>query len=1107
MKLARFLLALVLVALATPAHAQNYAPQAAIADYATFHSGNWSSPQTQVIQLLGHNAAGDGGDGVYKSMGTTICTTDGGATIKDGKGNCYSLVDFRGDLRQYGATLGSTYNCSPTTGVGIGSCTDALALINAMWTEALARGKTNTTTGGVQIHTSASITAPTNMSLDCGAVFTGKNNDTGLYNDVPGSIYVAHGASLLHATGSGYHNCAVVSADYESSAPWHTIPDIGAYWGQGGTAQTDGDTGVICNVSACSDSFLQIIGFDTCWQNSHSGDTTADNITGDCNVGVAAYHNLGARKYSKFNIFPFTTHQLDGITDGSGGSSYNDSNTEWWTINNIVDDGTGQCKLQFTDHSTADIHTGDLLSVNNISSRESCWGLWTVTVSSGAVILNGSSYAGPTTTGSFTAGRNSIFNIASMANVFVGQTITGVSGIVDGSVIVARDKIANWVAISCDAAGNVCVTGSGSGVSITFANDTSSTFKSVTCDGNKGTCAWLSYQSRLVAGTSQGGLQAGGIATGYMVGGSSSSDKDAGFTGSDLRSYGHEIQFHFENASDSNVVLFSGDTDGNTDNPDQIGTLVDGDSTTVTMAGKGTGKVGIGILVNSTNSDQRALHVSQSGNDATSAQFTAFEIDDGSAEFSGDHGTSGSVVVSHLAGPTFFNANIYPHTDLYYENDAAQGMVQGGGNAFSSGYVPTQNNNTASAKAGTTGTVVVDTFTITGASLDTTGIQPGMQVIGPKSAIQNGTEVDTVTAMPCIPSCSVTMTNIAKASTTATFKFTGIYSPGAPIAGAVSRSIQQDGLNAYNETDAFAGAPGASGVRSEGTMASPTAVQTGAVLNHTGGRGYGATGYPANDNAAVEQQACENFTDSAQCAANVFKATEKGKTTTAEVGRVESGGIGIKTGTGVIAPLEILPSATTFTTSTINALGASSTGDITINVGATVLPSPGTAYCDSELFTYTVTSSTHLNVTSRARFGTTGATHANGITCAFVEILVGSGTSAAPALVVLSNGTSFGSGTVRGAVSPTATTSTAITTAYEYWPCDATSGTVVMTLPSAAAPNLIFAIPKMDATANACRIATTGGDTIVGYAAPMDVTLQGDDPHLKSDGVSKWILE
>ena len=84
----------------------------------------------------------------------------------------------------------------------------------------------------------------------------------------------------------------------------------------------------------------------------------------------------------------------------------------------------------------------------------------------------------------------------------------------------------------------------------------------------------------------------------------------------------------------------------------------------------------------------------------------------------------------------------------------------------------------------------------------------------------------------------------------------------------------------------------------------------------------------------------------------------------------------------------------------------------------------------------------------------------------------------------------------------TVTADTAVTSSDSVINVDATGGMVIVTLLSALSPYPVT-IKKIDASANAVRIAAQGGDTINGAAA-FDFTTQGETHVCTNDGVNAW---
>ncbi len=116
-----------------------------------------------------------------------------------------------------------------------------------------------------------------------------------------------------------------------------------------------------------------------------------------------------------------------------------------------------------------------------------------------------------------------------------------------------------------------------------------------------------------------------------------------------------------------------------------------------------------------------------------------------------------------------------------------------------------------------------------------------------------------------------------------------------------------------------------------------------------------------------------------------------------------AGHVGIGT-TSPGAPLDVQAGITAAVTSSdINSLGAAGTGNITVTSTAG-FPASGTLAVNSEAMRYSVVDATTLSITARALYGTTGAAHANSSAVRFVSQLVSRGTSNAPQLSVLSDG-------------------------------------------------------------------------------------------------------
>ena len=90
----------------------------------------------------------------------------------------------------------------------------------------------------------------------------------------------------------------------------------------------------------------------------------------------------------------------------------------------------------------------------------------------------------------------------------------------------------------------------------------------------------------------------------------------------------------------------------------------------------------------------------------------------------------------------------------------------------------------------------------------------------------------------------------------------------------------------------------------------------------------------------------------------------------------------------------------------------------------------------------------------------------------------------------------------------TITTNTTLTTSNQTVLCDATSGAVTITLPSAASAyssgnGSVFDVKKIDSTVNACNVVVSGGALIDG-SATSSITLQYAARSYQSNGTQYW---
>ena len=131
-----------------------------------------------------------------------------------------------------------------------------------------------------------------------------------------------------------------------------------------------------------------------------------------------------------------------------------------------------------------------------------------------------------------------------------------------------------------------------------------------------------------------------------------------------------------------------------------------------------------------------------------------------------------------------------------------------------------------------------------------------------------------------------------------------------------------------------------------------------------------------------------------------------GATDTLQISRGNVG-IAAQLSSGTVRPNAILDvfgnTLVSTTTSNINAKGTSGTGTITVGT-TTGIPEYGTILIDDEAMTYWSYDGTTVSIVARAQWGTTGATHTNGATVTFAEVVASKGNTTTPHFVVTSNG-------------------------------------------------------------------------------------------------------
>lgn len=910
------------------------------------------------------NCAPDGGEGLFVQFtsGCSALAADGGSVLHvlaGGSHFCFRRQNLNGDLRQYGVTVGSPFDCSPTpanggTGSGLAGCkaiTSTLATppnpIGKMINAINANGLHTMTTSGVQVKLDTTVTIPSGVDFDLGGASPfGNRNDTSgnpisLLN-IPGTVFVPHGSTVQMSEHSAVHNGILLPA-------WYTAPGgIDDLYDIVHTMTNDGDTGLTCggpnpvHGSGCVIHDMEVDGFDTGIELRNAPYTFVYNNVADDNV---CYFVASVGGSVKFGPSECSTR----ITDFR-------YNHDWFTITGVADDGTGLCKVTVSAVSGlfSDLRANDRVWIHGMQNNSTPTGpatlngrflIKSVDVPSSSLVLSGSGCVGAglalpgSRTASWTAGATKLTNVSDLTDVQPKTLVTG-TGIAGGTRVLAVWRAKNIVILDTP------TTAPGSAAAITFAGDALAPGGNA-CTRSSGTCLFLDAAARVDAGHSAGGDAAGNRATGYMLGGVNSGDRVAGFQASQTEVFARDVGIHVDNSNEIHFFAPNGDSDGDEADPYTTFFIIDGDSNNSSMVSGTTAKDGNGIVVDF-DDPTGCLTWADGGAGTNAPTSPQFEVDKGCFIAHGLRPGGGVGFVSNDASYVGTTGSQIYDTSIYYEGDDAQGVTS------------------------TLGSV--------------TG--PG----------QNNLINDNVQAGPMGPANAL------------------IPAPLPPI-GTDLQIVQLDGQQGRVLQDVIANGASYLGRRADGTTDARTKLQDLDRIATFGGQGYVPSGYTETAGGfAVD--ACQNWSNTATCTADVVIATEKGTTTAAETARFESGGLGVGTGEGVAAPLEILKNATSTTSSTIASLGSGGTGAITVAAAAN-FPSPGILVVDGEAMAYQKTGSTALNVTARGLLGTTAATHANGATVSFFGIVDGSTTAAAPAFAATSTGDMWWNGhLLSGGVAP-----------------------------------------------------------------------------------------
>jgi hypothetical protein len=614
----------------------------------------------------------DGGEGLFVA-GAGRCGAsddDGGSKIADqyddgshdGKGTCWYRQNINGDLRQFGATKGSSYDCS---GAGIDTCTAADGtpniLLNAQ-TAAKNAGVRRVTTSGIQIRLASSITFTVdgNMVLDGGVGSPDVSNHT---ISVPGTIWTSDTATVGITLSSDAVAQNVAFMPYwigkylYDSGPDITYPNQLAIISH---MVNTGQTGVTCVNPNCEVRNAVVAGYDTAIEASGSGTLLAD-IVADGDACIYFHDSGSGTHWRNINCGPKST--ADGVSE------------EYFSVIGVADDGSSNHRCVLTLDPTApnfsDISTGYYVWVSglNANTGANADGRWlpssvdsvhgTVTLgdslcSNASGTLNGPSFSSASyTAGTYVIRLPSALSTAT-ANIKEGQTVSSsVMGDIPNNTVVksvARSMSCYGTSTTCVMVGiSKAINGSSSTATVQFSStSTSSSFTPCVINvavGSTGSCLIVTAQERVDVGKSAGGLAASGYstsigpgcATAFLVGGFSSSSTgpalpcQAGMSASEKASgfdilspfcYAYAVCYHFANAYNVRLISPGMDATRNLGSDNTAFGIVDGGFKGIAILGGVSGKSGAGLIINPSGADKGCVNID-------SNDLSGFEVDQG----------------------------------------------------------------------------------------------------------------------------------------------------------------------------------------------------------------------------------------------------------------------------------------------------------------------------------------------------------------------------------------------------------------------------------------------------------------------------------------------
>lgn len=644
----------------------------------------------------GAQCPADGGEGLFvQKNDISACgagSEDGGSILVEARGTiiapenyCFKRQNVNGDIRQFGVTKGSDYDCAPVAsgGKSVGACTAITATgtghpdspWDALVTAASKAGVPRLTFAGLQILADADLTIPVGTELDLGGASPFATAE-GLL-DIPGSVFLTPGHSVKMQDQSAIHNGLILPNWYDGVKD--SIEDLYAYRQ---TMIDNGDTGLICDTaSGCIVRDMAVDGFDTAVQVRHAPYSVLDNVSADGNVCYWASATGGNVRWNTLSCNSATTRSSAEL--------------QFFKIDAIAEETTvgahsGTCKVTLHDDPTTHIQEGFVIwgrgattatGGTNINNRYHVH----LTGTAGVIDLDGSSCHGANLdeessgmTANWTAGDRKL-HVLSVAHVQAGDTIAGTGTALDGLHVAGVWPSKNIIVL--DAAPSVSGTSS-SLIARGGAYNNAVAPCVVTGSDPAGVCLALDASARVEANAtvtgSLGGQKAGGVGTGFLIGGPTpkggedpDDDLIAGFHMALAHTFGRTYAYHIENANETQLTSVSEDESGTYVDTGRIFLFVNGDSNDASVVNGSGAKSGTGIYVD-LHSDGQCLNFVAGNDSARNTTNALFDIENGCFIAEGMRPDGGNGFIANTASNVSFVGSYIPAVNIFYEDATAR---------------------------------------------------------------------------------------------------------------------------------------------------------------------------------------------------------------------------------------------------------------------------------------------------------------------------------------------------------------------------------------------------------------------------------------------------